>query len=181
MTDPGCYSIWPAGVPSGWPSSVDGIAATLSKNFRRTSSPVPEKWSPGFAPLFAPGKQENQRNPTATILFQLLSEAVKNSGKLERKHDASYLVHRWVLAKSGRRSYKIFPATQRTDSVDAATLVFEKWARNAGVEVVNRQLRECLLVRHPSITENFLDNTRVAQCQQSTMKASFEFRTPLLG
>ena len=63
--------------------------------------------------------------------------------------------------------------------MDATALVFEKRAWNTHVEVVDRQLRRGLFLQRPSIVENFLDHTSVAQRQQCAMKPTFKLDAPL--
>lgn len=129
----------------------------------------------GVGACFHPGKEEDQRDPAAPIMFDFGADAMEGAGKLERQVHCIGLKVRRIEAVLRRRGDEIFAADERANGVNGAGLVHEKRTGDALVKVIERQLASGFGAGEPVFFDDAVDETGGGELEESLVEALGEF------
>ena len=135
----------------------------------------------GAGTASAKGEEEDERNPPAGILLEALTEGVEGARNFDGQLNTGDGVNRGVAAEFRGGGDEVFAAAEGTDGMDAATLVFEKRARDASVEIVDGQLGGRLATGDPFLVEDFVDDASIAQGDEGAMESLLERGAAVVG
>ena len=135
----------------------------------------------GVGAGFHPGKEEQERDPAARILFEHRADDIEAAREMERQADGEGLQGGGIDAVFGRRGDEVFAADERAHGVNGAGFIFEEGTGDALVEVVEGKLVGGLGVSKPVFIDHAVDESGGGEFEESLMEALGELLLAGLG
>jgi len=127
---------------------------------------------------FHPGEEEDERNPTAGVVFELGTDLVEGGKELDREMDGGDFEGTWIKTVRGWRADQVFAADERADGVDRAGLIDQEGAGYALVEIVEAHaLVELGFIAPVFLThlDEAIDEAGCGEFEQGLVEAFGEF------